>query len=138
VGAQQYRDAYFLFGSGCRLLAGKISTKDYKTILDDLWSWSKRKVDEMNLDVPDFAPPQTEKPAPVNSISAISAELTPERRVEPPRGEIVYISDEQTQRFAAHCRKQGLSESSINNFSSLRFRGDFFLKVQTPGNGDRG
>jgi hypothetical protein len=45
-----------------------------------------------------------------------SAEPLPEKPLERPLRDIVYISDEQTQRFVAHCRKQGLSEIGINRF----------------------
>jgi hypothetical protein len=60
VAAQSYRDSYFLFGSACRLLAGKITAKDYQSTIEDLWQWSKRKVEELNhdpVDVPHFDPP---------------------------------------------------------------------------------
>jgi hypothetical protein len=108
-----YRDAYFLFGSACRLLAGKIAVKDYKTTLEDLWQWSKRKVDELQ-DVPDFAPPngapvtieppKAEAPPPVVETSAV---------VDPP---IVYLTAEQQQRFVSDCRKQGFTEEGVITF----------------------
>jgi len=128
VGAQSYRDAYFLCGSAYRLLAGKIPVKDYRTTLEDLWHWSKQKVDEIHhdaSDVPNYPPPQ----APVNGTQSESAQNTrnsgtelPQQPAtqngnpEPPKEPIVYITDEQFQRFVAHCRKQGFSVEGVTRF----------------------
>jgi hypothetical protein len=133
--ANNYRDSYFLFGSACRLLAGKISAKDYKATLEDLWQWSKRKVEELNhdaSDVPNFDPPATTLPPPPHN-GAPEPDLPPpaekpvkapnpsplpqgEEPKAPPKQEVVYISDVQVERFVAHCKKQGMSEIGINRW----------------------
>jgi hypothetical protein len=123
VDARQYDKAYMLFGSSCRLLAGKVTlTKDYKATLEDLWRWSKQKVDELHhdsLDVPTFSPPSqvTLPPEPTNG--------SPDPGLPPPAEEPVkvpdpapiptevFISDEQTVRFVAHAYKQGFSEMGL-------------------------
>lgn len=74
-----YRDACFLFGSTCRILAGKVPLKDWQVTVEDIWRWSKRKVEELHVDVPDFAPPAQEAPpppeeSPVELINDIQAQ----------------------------------------------------------------
>jgi len=93
-----YDRSYMLFGSVCRVLAGKVPAKDWKVTVEDIWSWAKRKVEELHVDVPDFSPPAKEEPPP-------KAALTAE-----------YINDIQTQKFKERCLKLGLSEEGIRLF----------------------
>jgi hypothetical protein len=96
VGAQQYRDAYFLFGSACRILAGKVALKDWRSTVEDIWQWSKRKVDELNTDVLDFEPPKQEP--------------------EEPPPQVEYINDIQVAKFRERCLKLGMTEGGIKLF----------------------
>jgi hypothetical protein len=95
----RYRDAYFLFGSACRLLAGKVPLKDWQVAVEDIWRWSRRKVAELRVDVPDFPPPMPE--------------ASPPPQEEPP---IEYVNDIQARKFKERCLKLGLSEDGIRLF----------------------
>jgi hypothetical protein len=108
------RDVFFIFGSMCRLLAGKVPVKDWQAYADAIWTWSRKKVEKAyEPDVPDFVP--NGNPAPQAPVKVEPP--PPEKPVEPKElRDIVYISDEQTQRFVAHCHKQGLSAIGIQRF----------------------
>jgi hypothetical protein len=92
----QYRDAYFLFGSACRILAGKVPLKEWQATVEDIWRWSKRKVEELQIDVPDFASPVQEASAP-----------------QPEEPSVEYINDIQAKKFKDRCLKLGLAEAGI-------------------------
>jgi hypothetical protein len=97
--ASKYRDSYFRFGSACRALAGKIPAKDWKATLEDIWAWSKRKVEELHVDVADFAPPAKEEPPPPTAALPVE-----------------YINDIQAQKFKERCLKLGLTEEGMRLF----------------------
>jgi hypothetical protein len=136
VDARSYEKAFMLFGSSCRLLAGKVSAKDYKTVLQDLWEWSKRQIEDLNhnSDVPNFDPPGNPGTPPVSPEKPESVTLPPPPQngpVEPvlpppaekpvmvpnpapiPTEQTVYISDEQAVRLVAHAYKCGFSEMGL-------------------------
>jgi hypothetical protein len=108
------RDIFFVFGSMCRLMAGKVPVKDWQGYADAIWTWSRKKVEKAyKPDVPDFIPNGNPEPPPPVKIEP----PPPEKPVEPKElRDIVYISDEQAQRFVAHCHKQGLSEIGIQRY----------------------
>jgi hypothetical protein len=124
VDARQYDKAFMLFGSSCRLLAGKIPLKDYRTTLEDLWQWSKKKVEELNhdaIDVPHFdlptaltlpLPPENGSPDPGLPPPAEKPVKAPDPSPIPTE-QVVYIADEQVVRFVAHAYKQGFSEMGL-------------------------
>jgi hypothetical protein len=121
VDMRQYDKAFMLFGSSCRLLAGKVG-KDYKTVLQDLWDWSKRQIEELNgtaPDVPEFTPPTTTS-TPMTSPSASTGNpgiepKVPEKPVNLTASEVL-ISDVQQERFVAHAKKNGWSEEALSRF----------------------
>jgi hypothetical protein len=108
------RDVFFIFGSMCRLMAGKVAVKDWQAVADAIWTWSRKKVDSAyEPDVPDFSPPNS-NPQPAVVPPPPVVEAPPPKQVQ--EAPIVYISNEQTLRFVDHCRKQGLSEIGIQRF----------------------
>jgi hypothetical protein len=124
VDARQYDKAFMLFGSSCRLTAGKISAKDDKTALEDFWQWSKKKVEELNhdaIDVPHFDPPTaiTLPPPPENGSPEPGLPPPAEKPVQVPNPapipseKVVLLSDEQIVRFVAHAYKHGFSERGL-------------------------
>jgi hypothetical protein len=94
----QYRDSYFLFGSVCRVLAGKVPLKDWKSTVEDIWAWSKRKVDELHVDVPDFPPPQEAQPPHL------------------PQETIQYINDIQAQKFRERAQRYNFTPDTLKQF----------------------
>jgi hypothetical protein len=108
------RDIFFVFGSMCRLIAGKIPVKDWQGYADAIWTWSRKKVEKAyEPDVPDFIPNGNPEPPPPVKVEP----PPPEKPVEPKElRDIVYISDEQSQRFITHCKKQGFTEEGIIRF----------------------
>jgi hypothetical protein len=65
--AVQDRDVYYLFGSTCRLMSGKISAKEWRTTVQDIWLCSLQTVRDLNgtsEDVPTYAPPVVVVPVP--------------------------------------------------------------------------
>jgi len=108
-------------------LAGKITAKDYKSTIEDLWQWSKRKVEELHhdaVDVPHFDPPPE---SPVTTLPPPTTNGSPDPGLPPPAekpvkvpdpapipsGQVVFISDEQFVRLVAHAYKQGFSEIGL-------------------------
>jgi hypothetical protein len=121
------RDVFFIFGSACRVLTGKVSPKDWKAPLQDLWQWSLQTVRDLNEnhDVPhypqpaatlppppqngtdDVSPPPAEKPVVVPNPAPIPIEQKPSVQ------DVVYLSDEQIVRFTAYAYSKGLSELGL-------------------------
>jgi hypothetical protein len=106
------RDVYFVFGSACRLLAGKVSFKEWREAVNDIWSWSVQTTRNHveNDDVPTFVPPP-----PKNGTDEV---LPPpaEKPTQPPSVELVFISDEQLVRLRQHAYQQGFSELGLQRY----------------------
>jgi hypothetical protein len=121
VGARD-REVFFIFGSICRVLAGKVSVKDWKTSVQDIWQWSLQTTRDLNgtsVDVPYFPPPsETLPPPPTNGPIEPILPSPAEKPVKVPNPapiptERVLLPDEQVVRFVAHAYKQGFSEMGL-------------------------
>jgi hypothetical protein len=138
VAASPDRDVFFIFGSVCRVLAGKVMAKEWKTTVQDIWNWSLQTTRDLNgtaVDVPSFPqpasttlpppptngspdpvlPPLAEKPVKVPDPAPIPVETTenPGTPAPSPEKPVVYLSDEQIIRFVQYSYKQGLSEMGL-------------------------
>jgi hypothetical protein len=73
--------------------------KDWKVTLEDIWAWSRRKVEELHADVPDFSPQAKEEPPPPSVALPVE-----------------YINDIQAQKSKDLSLKLGFTEEGIRLF----------------------
>jgi hypothetical protein len=120
--AVQDRDVFYIFGSICKMISGKVAQKDWKLVATDIWAWSQQAIRNFNgtsADVPNYPPPtRTLPPPPTTNIAPVpSAPSRAEKPIQaptpPPQAPVVYLDESQTERLLAHCHRQGMTQEGV-------------------------